>query len=35
MFEEMKQAVTDWSSDGQVGDYLLKLLRRRRSTARG
>ncbi len=28
MFEEMKQAVTDWSSDGQVGDYLLKLLRK-------
>jgi citrate synthase len=28
MFEEMKQEVTDWSSDGQVGDYLLKLLRK-------
>lgn len=28
MFEEIKSEVKDWSSDGQVGDFLVKLLRK-------
>ncbi|MDE6663672.1 MAG: citrate/2-methylcitrate synthase [Lachnospiraceae bacterium] len=26
MFEDMKKEVSDWSDEGQVGDYLIKLL---------
>lgn len=26
MFEDMKKEVSDWSNEGQVGDYLIKLL---------
>ena len=28
MFEDLKQAVSDWSSDSQIEDYLLKLLKK-------